>query len=120
MGKLVEAEAFVPRHRESAYVNLAVESEVFEVGQMMSMGDTGAETSLMPSSFYHENLTGMIGLENVGTYMRIVGVNGLDVPFEDCLEVPITIFGQTIMASFFVKCDATESGVKRKYPVILG
>jgi hypothetical protein len=65
-------------------------------------------------------LAGMVALENVGTYVRIVGVNGLDVPFEGCLEVPITIFGQTIMVSFFVKCDATGSGVKRKYPVILG
>ena len=39
MGKLVEAEAFVPRHREIAYVELAVEPEVVEVGQVMSRGE---------------------------------------------------------------------------------
>ena len=84
--------------------------------------DTGAETSLMPYSFYEENLAGVVGLENVATFMRIVGVNGLDVPFEGCLEVQITIFGQIIMASFLVQQDATGSGVERnaKYPVILG
>ena len=84
--------------------------------------DTWAGTPLIQSSFYDENLTGVVGLENVGTFTRIVGVNGLDVPFEGCLEVPITILGQTIKASFLVKQDAKESGVKRnaKCPVILG
>ena len=64
----------------------------------------------------------MVGLENVGTFMRIIGVNGLDIPFKGCLEVPITIFGQTIMANFFVKQDAKENGAERnaKCPVILG
>ena len=76
----------------------------------------------MSSSFYDENLASVVGLENVGTFTRIVDVNGLDVPFEGCLEVPNTIFGKTIVASFFVKQDATGSGVERNaiYPVILG
>ena len=108
MGKLVEAEAFVPRHREIAYVELAVEPEVVKVGQVMSRGemleklvvksptaaikigvvpvgcvlDTGAGSSLMPSSFNEKNLAGVAGLVNVGTFMRIVGGNGLGVPFE--------------------------------------
>ena len=110
MGKLVEAEAFVPRHREIAYVQLAVEPEVVEVGQVMSRGemleklvvksptaaieigvvpvgcvlDTGAGSSLMPSSFNEKNLAGVAGLVNVGTFTRIVGENGLGVPFEGC------------------------------------
>ena len=110
MGKLVEAEAFVPRHREIAYVELAVEPEVVEVGQVMSRGemleklvvksptaaieigvvpvgcvlDTGAGLSLMPSSFNEKNLAGVAGLVNVGTFTRIVGENGLGVPFEGC------------------------------------
>ena len=45
--------------------------------------DTGAETSLIPASFYHEHLTGMVkGLQSVGTFIKIVGVNDLDVLIE--------------------------------------
>ena len=55
--------------------------------------DTGAETSLIPSSFYHEHLTGVAkGLQSVGTFLKIVGVNDLDVLIEGYLHVPITIF----------------------------
>ena len=77
---------------------------------------------MMPSLFYHENLASVVGLDNVGTFTRIIDVNGLDVLFEGCLEVPNTIFGQTIVASYFVKQDATESVVESNaiYPVILG
>ena len=39
VGKLVEAIAYVPRHRGSAYVELAVESVVVEVGQVMLRGE---------------------------------------------------------------------------------
>ena len=38
----------------------------------------------MPSSFNEKNLAGVAGLVNVGTFMRIVGENGLGVPFEGC------------------------------------
>ena len=150
MGKLVEAVAHVPRHRGSAYVELAAEPAVCRrVASEVSRGemleklvarsptaeieiggvpvgcvlDTGAETSLMPSSFYHEHLTGMVGgLRNVGTFMKIVGVNDLSVPVEGYLDVPISIFGHTMMASFFVKQDTTMSVVGRRveHPVILG
>ena len=142
MGKLVEAVAHVPRHRGSAYVELAAEPAVCRrVASEVSRGemleklvarsptaeieiggvpvgcvlDTGAETSLMPSSFYHEHLTGMVGgLRNVGTFMKIVGVNDLSVPVEGYLDVPISIFGHTMMASFFVKQDTTMSVVGRR------
>ena len=70
------------------------------------------------------------GLNNVGTFMEIVGVNDLDVPVEGYLGVPvegyldvlITIFGPTMMASFFVKPVASNSTVGRRndYLVILG
>ena len=136
--KLVEAIAYVPRHWEIAYVELAVEPEVVEVGEVMSRGEmleklvgksptaaieiggipvgcvlgTGARTSLMPSSFNYENLAGVVGLD-IGTFTRIVGVNGLHVPFEGCHDVLITIFGQTIKASVLVKQDATDSRVER-------
>ncbi len=62
------------------------------------------------------------GLQSVGTFLKIVGVNDLDVLIEGYLDVPITIFGQTIMASFFVKSDTLNDSVGRrvKSPVILG
>ena len=85
--------------------------------------DTGAETSLIPSSFYYEHLTGLVkGLQSVGTFLKIVGVNDLDVPIEGYLDVPIIIFGQTLMASFFVKPDTESNSTSRrvKSPVILG
>ena len=49
-------------------------------------------------------------------------MNDLDVLIEGYLDVPITIFGQTIMASFFVKSDTLNDSVGRrvKSPVILG
>ena len=85
--------------------------------------DTGAETSLIPASFYHEHLTGMVkGLQSVGTFIKIAGVNDLDVLIEGYLDVPISIFGQTIMASFFVKSDSASISTGRRVesPVILG
>ena len=52
--------------------------------------DTGAETSLIPASLYHEHLTGMVkGLHSVGTFIKIVGVNDLDVLIEGYLDDPI-------------------------------
>ena len=78
---------------------------------------------MIPSSFYHEHLTGVaIGLQSVGTFLKIVGVNDLDDLIEGYLYVPITIFGQTIMASFLVKSDTLNDYVGRrvKSPVILG
>ena len=62
------------------------------------------------------------GLNNVGTFMKIVGVNDLDVPVEGYLDVLITLFRQTMMASFFVKPVASNSTVGRRndYLVILG
>ena len=46
----------------------------------------------------------------------------LDVLIEGYLDVPISIFGQTIMASFFVKSDSASiaTGRRVKSPVILG
>ena len=77
--------------------------------------DTGAETSLIPASFYHEHLTGMVkGLQSVGTFIKIVGMNDLDVLIGEYLDVPISIFGQTIMASFFVKSDSASIATGRR------
>ena len=83
--------------------------------------DTGAETSLLPSSFYREHLSTM-GIESLGRFVKIVGVNDLEVPVDGYLDVPIKIFGKTMMASFFVKPDSVTGTVGRRpeHPVILG
>ena len=60
--------------------------------------DTGAETSLLPSSFYCEHLSTM-GIESLGRFVKIVGVNDLEVPVDSYLDVPTKIFGETMMAS---------------------
>ncbi len=149
MGELVEAVAFVPRQIDFSEQAGKAASEFVVVDQVLTKGelfeklvarsptadieiggvpvscvlDTGAETSLIPASFYHEHLTGMVkGLQSVGTFIKIVGVNDLDVVIEGYLDVPISIFGQTIMASFFVKSDSASSstGRRAKSPVILG
>ena len=149
MGELVEAVAFVPRQIGFAEQAGEAASECVVVDQVLSKGelfhklvarsptadieisgvplrcvlDTGAETSLIPASFYHEHLTGMVkGLQSVGTFIKIVGVNDLDVLIEGYLDVPISIFGQTIMASFFVKSDSASISTGRRVesPVILG
>ena len=85
--------------------------------------DTCAQTSLIPASLYHRHLTGMMkGLQSVGTLINIVGVNDLNVLIEGYLDVPISIFGQTITASFFVKSDSASisTGRRVKSSVILG
>ena len=149
VGKLVEAVEHVPRQIDYNEPAGELVKEGVVVDQVLSKGelfeklvaesptaeieiggvpvscvlDTGAETSLIPSSFYHEHLTGVgKGLQSVGTFVKIVGVNDLDVLIEGYLDVPITIFGQTIMASFFVKSDTLNDSVGRrvKSPVILG
>ena len=145
----MEAVAFVPRQIDFAEQAGEAASECVVVDQVLSKGelfqklvarsptadieiggvpvrcvlDTGAETSLIPASFYHEHLTGMVkGLQSVGTFIKIVGVNDLDVLIEGYLDVPISIFGQTIMASFFVKSDSAgiSTGRRVESPVILG
>ena len=82
--------------------------------------DTGAEASLLPSSFYHQHLRG--GLTTVGTFMKVVGANDLEVPVKGFLGVPIKVFGDTFMANFCVKPDGPPCSAGRRldYPVILG
>ena len=81
--------------------------------------DTGAEPSLLPSSFYRQHLHG--GWTTVGTFVKVVGANDLEVPV-GFLEVPIKVFGETFMASFFVNPDGPPCSAGRRldYPVILG
>ena len=63
-----------------------------------------------------------MGIESLGRFVKIVGVNDLEVPVDGYLNVPIKIFGETMLASFFVKPDSVTGTVGRraKHPVILG
>ena len=62
--------------------------------------DTGAEASLLPAWFYHQHLTGMVtGLDNVGTFVKVVGANDLEVPIEGFLEVPIKETGASTFSN---------------------
>ena len=89
-----------------------------------SILDTGAETSLMTSAFYHQRLANRAGeLGQVGKFVRLVGANNLDIPVEGYIEAPVSIQGQTFNAVFLVtKDDAPSSpgGRREKFPVLLG
>ena len=84
--------------------------------------DTGAETSLISSKFYHDHLTSKVGaLSEVGTYINLKGANGLSIPVEGFLEVPIEVLGHEFTASFLVSRPQPDSGGRReKYPILLG
>lgn len=88
-----------------------------------SVLDTGAETSLISSDFYYSQLAEKVGnLDQVGTFVRLMGANGLEIPVEGYLEVPIKVFGQEMSGSFLVSgCNSqTDRMRSNKYPVLLG
>ena len=108
MGKLVEAVAHVPR--QIGYTELASDTvnERVVVDQVLSRGELlqklvaksptaeivklhiGAATSLIPSSLYYEHLTGFVkGLQSIGTFLKIVGVNDIDVLMKGYLGVSL-------------------------------
>ena len=118
VGELVEAVTFVPRQIDFAQQAGEAESQCVVVDHVLSKGelfqtfvarsptadieiggvpvrcvlDTGADTSLIPASFYHDHLTVMVkGLQSVGIFIKIVGVNDMDVLIEGYLYVPISI-----------------------------
>ena len=63
--------------------------------------DTGAVTSLVSAQFYRSHLATKVGsLQEVGTFVKLVGVNGLAVPVDGYLEAPVEMFGQKFTASF--------------------
>ena len=85
--------------------------------------DSGAETSLVTSSFYEEHLVNEVGsLRPVGRFIRLMGANDLDIPIKGYLEIPITIFGSTFTACFMVRDSSSVGSTERRkqYPVLLG
>lgn len=84
--------------------------------------DTGADTSLIPSSFYHENLKGKVGsLTDVGNAFTVISACGQEIPVEGYLVAPLSIGNITIQAGFLVRPDLENgSDRQREYPVIIG
>ena len=63
--------------------------------------DTGAETSLICSSFYDSQLAGKTNcLGTVGTFIRLFGANDLEIPVRGYLETFIEVFGVKVKAIF--------------------
>lgn len=86
--------------------------------------DTGAETSMISSQFYHGHLAKVVGeLDDVGGFFKLMGANHLEIPLEGYLETQVEILGQRFCASFVVSSSklCPDPGDKSsKYPVLLG
>ena len=84
--------------------------------------DTGAETSLISSTFYHQHLAGETGaLGTVGTLLRVYGANNLEIPIEGYLDTTIRVLGSSVDASFLVMSDQSSLTERRKeFPILLG
>ncbi|KAJ8030630.1 hypothetical protein HOLleu_27098 [Holothuria leucospilota] len=84
--------------------------------------DTGAETSLIPSSLYRSMPTGILGdPKQLGCHLKVRGANGLDIPFEGYVELPIKAMGHEFMGSFLIQPDAScQSSKREEFPVLLG
>ena len=65
--------------------------------QTMCVLDTRADTSLISSSFYRENLADKMGrVKPIGTYLCVFGAGGLEVPIEGYVEVPLCIYNSKL------------------------
>ena len=75
--------------------------------------DTGAVTSLVSAEFYREHLAKKLGnLDEVGGFVRLVGVNGESVPVDGYLETSVELFGQKFVASFLVLSDMAKGNIR--------
>ena len=89
--------------------------------------DTGAETSLISSTFYDTFLTGKTNrVGAVGKFLRLFGANDLDIPIRGYLETSIQVFGISVInlkASFLVRADhggEADNERRREFPIIIG
>lgn len=86
--------------------------------------DTGAETSMISLDFYSKHLVNKVGkLDDVGTFIKLLGANNLEIPVDGYLETSVEIKGHGITASFVVSRagghpDAAEED--SRCPILLG
>ena len=86
--------------------------------------DTGAEASLLTAEFYNRYLAkqGEI-LRPIGTLLRLVGANGLEIPVQGYLEVRVEAFDCAFDASFLVLREGEGPPCRSRTgqcPVLLG
>ena len=86
--------------------------------------DTGAETSLISLSFFHDHLAEKLSTVNpVKSCVQIVGANGLDIPIVGYVEIPLAIQNYSFDAHFFIVDDSSEGKIflnRKRSPVLLG
>ncbi|XP_041461804.1 uncharacterized protein K02A2.6-like [Lytechinus variegatus] len=81
--------------------------------------DTGAESSLVPLSYYERYLEGIIGdLEGTDSGLRVTGISGA-VPIVGYFRAPVTANGKTDKVGFLVIKDVVPCK-RKEYPVLLG
>ena len=87
----------------------------------MCVLDTGAEASLIPSSFYNEHLKGHVPLDGDGAGVRVVGVTGSILPIIGYIRAPVIVDRKSTQVGFLIVEDATrEVERKKESSVILG
>ena len=80
--------------------------------------DTGSETSLISSTFFHSHLMDLSDeLGSVGSYIKLFGVSDVEVPIEGYLRTSVVLFGNKIEGSFLVKKDSPSN--HKKLPIIV-
>ena len=85
--------------------------------------DTGAETSLITSQFYHRHLKCSVGkLGDASAFINLRGANNLEIPVEGYFRTEVVVLGQRIKASFLVTtCQDNDMRQRREaYPILLG
>ena len=86
--------------------------------------DTGAETSLISSTFYDTFLAGKTNrLGAVGKLLRLFGANDLEIAIRGYLETSIQVFDISVKASFLVRADhdgEADNERRREFPIIIG
>ena len=85
--------------------------------------DTGAETSLISGSFFRKNLAQKVsGVKPVGTFLKVFGVGGLQVPVEGYVKIPLSVNVHDVAAHFLVVSDSAEGELldRKRGSVLLG
>ena len=86
--------------------------------------DTGAETSLISSSFYYNNLADKLSnLKPVKSCVQVEGANGLQIPIVGYVEIPLSVQNHSFDAHFLIIDDSAQGKAiidRKRSPVLLG
>ena len=82
--------------------------------------DTGAEASLLSAQFYREHIVGTKEqLQPVGTLIKLMGANDIEVPIQGYIETTLEVFGKKFKASLLVSKDSPSTSRREHCPVLL-